>query len=97
LLVAEELARRGRAAGGKRVMVDEVEVERIVKRLVGRFGRHWRADVRAEGGAARLTKEVVDHLSAFELVRRSEATIAILPAIARFASRRMRSHGREAE
>ncbi|MGH2791799.1 MAG: TIGR02678 family protein [Actinomycetota bacterium] len=94
LLVAEELAGRVRTAAPRSTTVERTEVERIVEGLVGRFGRYWRADVRAEGGTARLAQEVIDYLSAFELVRLGETGIVPLPAIARFAAQRDRSGNR---
>lgn len=97
LLVAEELAGRARATEPGHASVNRAEIERIVRRQVGRFGRHWRADVRAEGGIARLTKEVIHYLSAFELVRPSETGLVPRPAIARFAPRRVRSGNQGAE
>ncbi|MGH2751915.1 MAG: TIGR02678 family protein [Actinomycetota bacterium] len=96
LLLAEELARRGRASEGRPTPEDPVEIERMVTRFVGRFGRQWRADARAEGGAARLAREAVGYLTAFDLVRSTDAGIVPQPAIARFAPQQARTSDRGA-
>ena len=52
--------------------------------LAEEHGQWWRADVREEGGAARLAAEALDLLAAFRLVARREGGVVPLPAIARF-------------
>ncbi len=82
LLLAEHLAEHARRSGEP---VGLAALEQHTAALIAEHRHHWARRVTEPGAAARLLERTVERLEALRLVRRSEAGVAALPAIGRFA------------
>ena len=90
LLLAEELARRGREAAGRETgaIVPRREVEDFVAGLLPRHGGWWSRRFTDEpGGAGRLAAEAVERLELMGLAVRRPEGVVPRPALARFEAR----------
>lgn len=91
LLLAEALGRRESRTGERKANagltpMSDTEAAVALAEMAEEHGQWWRADVREEGGAARLAEEALELLAAFRLVARREGGVVPLAAIARFVS-----------
>ncbi len=92
LLLAEELARRGREAAESttETIVSHREVEDFVAALVPRHGGWWsRRFTQEPGGARRLAAEAVERLELMGLVVRRPEGVVPRPALARYEAREL--------
>ncbi|MFP3940080.1 MAG: TIGR02678 family protein [Thermoanaerobaculia bacterium] len=88
LLLAEELARRAREAGGEARSVPHGEVAAFVEELLPRHRRLWSKRYAEEpGSAARLVADAVERLELMGLVAVVPEGVVARPAIARYESR----------
>jgi uncharacterized protein (TIGR02678 family) len=83
LLVAEFLADAWRAAPA--TPVSELAVQSFIRTAVDEYGRYWNKAARLPGGEAELANNALARLASLRLVRRYDAAVCALPALARFA------------
>jgi len=97
LLLAEELAGRGRQAYGEEAMQDREpegsltvvpwsELEELTAGWIGKYRRYWSKQYTGDGtdGPRRLTAEAVDRLAAMGLAARHAEGVQPRPAVARY-------------
>jgi uncharacterized protein (TIGR02678 family) len=83
LLVAEFLAGVGRAEPGN--WVDDEAVAAFVRGAIADYGRYWNKASREPGAEKELARNALQRLAALKLVRRGQASVRALPALARFS------------
>jgi uncharacterized protein (TIGR02678 family) len=92
LLLADELARRGRSARGE--SMTHAETVRFMSSLAATHARLWRADLAGSPeGHARLAELAIERLESFGLLRRVAGGVEPRPAVARFAPAPLASSG----
>lgn len=84
LLLADRMMREGPTGERRLCRLDARELREVVEETLARFPR-WARVARESDGAERLTRQAVELLTGFGLVRREpDGTVAALPALARY-------------
>lgn len=83
LLVAEYLAGVARQESDRAIPESEVAV--FIMRASIEYGRYWRKSAREPGAEKELARDALTRLAMLRLIKRRDAVVMPLPALARFA------------